>query len=391
VKVVDLRNIFTNCNDTLIEINDNSIFYAEEKVEEGHNSLFLLEYSRLTRRERIIANYFITDPAYVQHFFSFPESILVVMERGGGKAWVMRVNKQTGAETNMADLNFIGNFIDCKALSESHVLFYTSVSEKDRGIFNEYRRLTGFSKITYLYDVDEGRYYYARDPRICGAGCGDIIVYDANGTRQLLVLQPHGSEDEKKKCYRNMRWLGDNISDNVWVCPLFDFIVSVKSGEEKNPLELILSAGTNGLVRYAGMDGINIYFRAKYYPTGDQRLCAYNKETGRKSVAAALNLAEGEKDAFFSIDPSGGRAFKITDAGDYCAVKGILNSAVDTRYSKELGRFITCIDSRYIIARYVLSDGVDSFEFNSIYDIETKSQKNYECSCTVCGDTVVMY
>ncbi|HCR43409.1 MAG TPA: hypothetical protein DIV41_02390 [Ruminococcaceae bacterium] len=293
--------------------------------------------------------------------------------------------------THMADLNFIGNFIDCKALSESHVLFYTSVSEKDRGIFNEYRRLTGFSKITYLYDVDEGRYYYARDPRICGAGCGDIIVYDANGTRQLLVLQPHGSEDEKKKCYRNMRWLGDNISDNVWVCPLFDFIVSVKSGEEKNPLELILSAGTNGLVRYAGMDGVNIYFRAKYYPTGDQRLCAYNKETGRKSVAAALNLAEGEKDAFFSIDPSGGRAFKITDAGDYCAVKGILNSAVDTRYSKELGRFITCIDSRYIIARYVLSDGVDSFEFNSIYDIETKSQKNYECSCTVCGDTVVMY
>ena len=52
MKVVDLRNIFANCNDQLIEISDNRIYYAEEKNEEGHNSLFLLEYNRITRRER---------------------------------------------------------------------------------------------------------------------------------------------------------------------------------------------------------------------------------------------------------------------------------------------------------------------------------------------------
>ena len=56
MKVVDLRNIFANCNDQLIEISDNRIYYAEEKNEEGHNSLFLLEYNRITRRERILAN-----------------------------------------------------------------------------------------------------------------------------------------------------------------------------------------------------------------------------------------------------------------------------------------------------------------------------------------------
>ncbi len=62
VKVVDLRNIFTSCNDELIEITDTLIYYAEEKMEEGHPSLFLLEYNRVTKRERVIANYLLPRP-----------------------------------------------------------------------------------------------------------------------------------------------------------------------------------------------------------------------------------------------------------------------------------------------------------------------------------------
>ena len=82
MKVVDLRNIFANCNDQLIEISDNRIYYAEEKNEEGHNSLFLLEYNRITKRERILANYILDRPAFVPHFFSFPDIIFMVLEDG---------------------------------------------------------------------------------------------------------------------------------------------------------------------------------------------------------------------------------------------------------------------------------------------------------------------
>ena len=57
MRIEDLRNFFTNCNDRLIEVSGDFIYYAEEKVEEGLNSLFLLEYNRMTKRERIIANY----------------------------------------------------------------------------------------------------------------------------------------------------------------------------------------------------------------------------------------------------------------------------------------------------------------------------------------------
>lgn len=389
MKVVDLRNIFTSCNDELIEITDTLIYYAEEKMEEGHPSLFLLEYNRVTKRERVVANYLLPGPACVEHFFSFPDEIVVVMESGGSEAWVMRVEKGSGAEKDMASLNFIGDFQKCLALDETHVLFYTIPNEKHARLFREYTDLTGFSRVAFLYDLEEGKYYYARDPRVCG-GCSGFVPYSRSGVPWLLVLSPHGSEEEKEKCYRNIRWLGDSVCDSIWECPLLDFLVSVKNGEERAPLGLVLSAGTSGLVRYAGEDEENLYFRARHFPTGDQRICAYNKETGKKCVAANLTLGRDEKPARFSIDPEGGRAYRITENGDLCHVTGVLNSSVDTDYPKELGRFATCVDDRFLIAQYILSDEKDSFEFNSIFDAQTGTQKSYESRCTVCGDTIVL-
>lgn len=391
MKVVDLRNLFLNSNVSLIEFNEEKIYYAEEKAEEGHNSLFLLEYNLKTRRERIIADYFLTNPAYVQHFFSFPEDLVIVMESGESTAWILRVDKNTGEEKNMARLNFVGAFAECRALDESHVLLYTSVNERHRKLFQEYRELTGFSRVAYLYDLDEGRYYYLRDPRVCRADTASLIPYDLNGERQILVLQPHGSEEEKRNCFRNRRWLGDNVNDNVWLCPLLDFVVSAKAGEKSIPLELILSAGTDGLVRYAGMDAGNLYFRAQYFPTGDQRLCAYDKQNGRKTVAATLSLGKDEEDAQFSIDPQGGRAYRIVEKDGFFEVTGVMNSTVHTKYPDDLGRFVTCVDDRFIIAQYILSDGKDSFEFNSVFDAQTGKQKSYECRCAVKSGTVVLY
>jgi hypothetical protein len=391
MKVVDLRNVFASCNDILIEISDNLIYYAEEKKEEGHNNLFILEYNRVTRRERIVTNYFLSNPAFVQHFFSFPEDIVIVMESSGSETWILRIDKRTGAEKNLAKLNLVGSFADCCVLDESHVMLYTTENEQDRELFQEYQKLTGSGKIAYLYDLDEEKYFYVRDPRVCSANSTGFIPYDYNGEKQLLILQPNGSELQKENSFRNRRWIGDNINDSVWLCPLFDFLVSVKTGEERIPLELILSAGTCGLVRFAGMDEANLYFRAKYFPTGDQRLCAYSKETGKKMVMAELNLGENEKPASFSIDVFGGRAYRITENEDDYQIDGVMNSTVHATYSKELGDFVACVDDRFIIARYILADEKDSFEFNSIYDIQTGNQKSYECSCAVQGGTVVIY
>lgn len=391
MKVVDLRNIFSNCNDQLIEISDNLIYYAEEKNEEGHNSLFLLEYNRVTKRERILTNYILDRPALIQHFFGFPDTILLVLEDGGSRVEILSIDKESGEERSAVVLSLVGNFSECAALDENRVILFTEEDETHAALFAEYRRLTGFARVALLFDLEEEAYYYLRDPRVCGAAARDLVTYDVDGNRQLLVLQPHGDEREKLNCFKNMRWLGDNVNDNVWLCPLFDFIVSVKAGEKRVPLELILSAGTTGLVRYAGMNDGDLCFRVKHFPSNDQRLCSVNKHTGKRRIAAQLNLRPEDQAAYFCIDTEDGRAYKIADRGDCFEALGVLNSGLHARYSKELGDFLTCIEDRFIVAKYVLADETDSFEFHSIYDCQTGEQQSYECACAVKGGTVVLY
>ena len=104
--VIDMRNFFHDCDVELIEINDEVIYYAEEKVEEGHNSLFLLEYNRAEQQERIVANYILNDEAYNQHYFAFENDIIVLMENGKSLAWILRIDKKTGKEKNFEQINY---------------------------------------------------------------------------------------------------------------------------------------------------------------------------------------------------------------------------------------------------------------------------------------------
>ena len=108
-------------------------------------------------------------------------------------------------------------------------------------------------------------------------------------------------------------------------------------------------------------------------------------------MAAELNLKEGEEPAGFFIETSAARIYRVTEHEDSYEIDGVLNSSVCGQYSKELGQFVSCVEDRFLVAKYVISDEKDSFVFYSIYDIETKKQQSYECRCAVKGNTVVLY
>lgn len=394
--IEDLRNIFASCQDELIEVSDDFIYYAEEKMEEGHNSLFLLEYNRKTKRERIITNYILQNPSFVHHYYGFPNDILIVMENGDSEVWILRVDKFTGAERNLDRLRLVGAFGGCAALDASHLLFFSVPNERHRLLFRRYQETTGLEKAVCLYDLDEKKPWYVRDPRICGAEAEGLIPFDPDGQPRLLLLRPHGDEAEKETCYKNQRWLGDSVCDMVWECPLFDLIVSIKAGEEHTPLELIFSAGTAGLVRYAGMDREHLYFRARYFPTNDQRILSLHQQTGKKQVAAALNLQEGESPAGFLLSTGRKQPFRVyrvteIENGNRRHVQGTVGSSLNCVYSRELGELEACVDDRYLLARYILADEEVSYEFHSILDSKTGKQQSYEGRCRIWEDTVVLY
>ena len=387
--VVDMRNFFTDCKVKLIEITDTMIYYAEEKQEEGHRSLFLLEYDRQAQKERVVANYILNDETYRRHYFAFEKEIVIVMEQGGSKVWALRLDKQSGEEKNLAQISFIGSVVDSKALDHRHILFYTVKNEEHADLLQEYEQLTGFSQIVYLYDLDTEKYYYVKDARICQTSGSHLIPYRAaDGSPQLLVLDPYGDEQEKERCYREK--VPGEICDSVWTCPLEEFFDRVAQDREI-PMELLFCADRDGLLRYAGMDQDNLYFRAKYFPNNDQRICAFHKETKEKSVAAVLNLKEHEKEADFLIDTANARVYRVSRQEDKIEIRGVLNSRVRGKYTQELGDFIACVDDRFLIAKYIMSDDKDSFEFNSIFDVQNSQQQSYESRCAVQDNTVVLY
>lgn len=389
--VVDIRNIVTDSNVELIEISDSLIYYAEEKNEEGLNSLFLLEYNRETRRERVVANYILEDPTFVQHYFSFPDDIIIVMENAESTVWICRVDKKTGKEKNMDQVHFVGSFCGCTAVDANHVLFHTRENARQRHLFEEYRRLTGVSRVAYLYDLETRQYYYVRDTRVCEISAENILPFDVSGQTQLLLLQPYGTEEDKAHSFRNMRWLGDHICDRVWICPLLDFLVEIKNGDARLSMESLLSVGTNGMVRYSGMDRKKLYFRVKNFSTQDMRVCSVDKMTLKKRVEAPLNLAVEELPARFYYDIPNAAVYRIAEQDDGIRIDGVLNSTVSAFCASDLGDLVACIENRFLILRYVMQDQTDSFEFHTIYDNETQAQQSYEGRCAIQGNTVVLY
>lgn len=97
--VVDIRNFFVVRNVELIEANDDFIYYAEEKNQESHNNLFLLEYNRRAGKERLITNYSLDDPTFVQHIYLIDNIIVILLENGSNEVWIITVDKETGKET----------------------------------------------------------------------------------------------------------------------------------------------------------------------------------------------------------------------------------------------------------------------------------------------------
>ncbi len=392
--IEDLRNIFAHCRDELIEVSQEFIYYAEEKVEEGRDCLFLLEYNRKTKRERILSNYILQNPSFVYHYYGFPNDIVVVMENGDSEVWVLRVDKATGEERNLDRIRLVGAFGGCAALNGSHLVFFTGENQRHKLLLRRYQEATGLERVVFLYDLDEKKSWYVRDPRVCGGEASGLLPFSRKGQPWLLLLRPHGDEEEKETCYKNRRWLGDHVCDTIWECPLLDWIVSVKAGESHTPLAPVFSAETAGMVRYAGKDRDRLYFRARYFPTNDQRILSLDMETGKKAVAADLNLEEGEPSANFLLcagETQPFRIYRITEQEDAWRVQGAASSQMDHCYSKELGDLEACIDDRFLLARYILADQEVSYEFHSVVDTKTGKQQSYEGRCAVWEDTMILY
>ncbi len=389
--VIDIRNIFSDRHIELVDVEASYIYYAEEKNEEGHNNLFILEYNRKTRKERLVTNYSLEDPTFVEHIFAFEKTIMLILENGSNSLWVIEIDKKSGGELNRRKVVCTGAFKECMATDSSHLLIYMAPDEANAEIFGKYKEVTGCDCLCYLYDLKTNKKYFVKAPIIARLGCDNIKLINLSGKRYLVLLDPFADESIKENYYREQRWINADIRDNIWLCSAEEVQNDIEEGKDNITKKCIASADIKALVRYMGSEGSRVYFRAKEFRTGSEKICSYDIASGTLSVEATLEKLKG--DTIYLIEEKPFKTFAVNASETRVSVKGIVNSEASFSYDNSIGNFMTCIENRYAVtSRVVFSEeSGTSHTYYYIYDSQQDKQESYECNCRVKGNTLILY
>ena len=389
--VVDIRSIFSQRNIELFEVNSSYIYYAEEKNEEGHNNLFILEYNRSTRRERLVTNYTLEDPTFVEHLFAFENTLVLILENGSNSMWLIEIDKNSGMELNRRKVVCTGAFRSCTALDSEHILIYMGPDEANTEMFKRYSEVTGCECLCYMYDLKTNIKHFIKNPLIAKLGTDNIKQMTVRDEKYLILLDPFADEDIKRGYYEEQRWINADIRDNIWLCRLEEFEKQLEAGAENITKKCIASADIKALARYMGIDGDKLFFRAKEFRTGIEKICSYDVFTNSLNVEAELNIPDN--DTMYIIEEKPFSVFSVRSDNRNTSVTGIINSSAELTYKSELGSFMTCIENRYIVTQNIVTDNETNTEkrIYSIYDSELDKSESYECNCCLKGNTLVLY
>lgn len=380
--VVDIRNVFENRLIELFEINNSFIYYTEEKLQGDKSNLYILEYNRDTRRERLITNYTLEDSSFVQHLFSFKETILLVLENGSNSLWLVEIDKRSGMELSRKKLMFTGRFYECKALDANNMLITTVADEESKDFFKRYKELTKCDTLEYIYDIENCKKSFVRCPLISKVGCDNLLPIATSSGEKLIILDPWGDEETKSYYFNEQRWISLDIRDNIWICDMPSALEELKNGNENLTVRSIASADIKGMIRFAAMDDNFLYMKATHFKSGMEKICAYNIEDGSITSFAELTPLEFDNEFYF-IEKGTGNTYKLKDNGNIVTVEG-MSFEFSASYKSKLGEFVACIESRFIIAK-------SSDKSFSIIDTKTGIDNSYDCKFEIYGNTLVLY
>ena len=221
-----------------------------------------------------------------------------------------------------------------------------------------------------------------------------FLIYkkDVQGKKYLVLLDPFADEEIKKGYYDEQRWINADIRDNIWLCDLEVLERELEAGVESISKKRIVTADIKALARYMGIDGDKMYFRAKEFRTGIEKICSYDVFTNSIAIEAELKAPENGKTVFI-IEEKPFSVFSVTQKDYETKVKGIINSNAELSYDNKLGQFISCIDNRYVVTRNTLVDEQtgDYVTSCSIYDSVEDRSESYVCKCMLKGSTLVLY
>ncbi len=389
MNVIDLRDELYRRRIEIIEIDGGCIYYAEELTSDDEARLYIYRYDAEREEERVLSFFTLEDTDCIEHFYSCGGSIMILFESRDSKAWLIKLDKRSGAELIRKKIALIGRYFDCVPISENDLIIYTKADDENRELFNRCLETTNSDTIANLYDIEKGYRYFIKDFKTAALIENAMHSFKtAKGEEKLLLCDPYCGEAEKQEIVRALAGHftldGDELRDNIWLISKSKLLSALKSGAEKIPLRRAASAGVEGTVRFECISGENIIFRAKVYKTGLEQFFAMSAANG--SVSPVKTVRErGDGERYFT-DVCGGSIYYMTELDGRTRLEGEVGSSARMTYPNKAGRMISCIDDRYIVAEK------DSDEPTAaIYDSRLHITDTFQARVMVKGATVVLY
>ena len=140
-----------------------------------------------------------------------------------------------------------------------------------------------------------------------------------------------------------------------------------------------------------GVAGNKIYFRAKEFKSGTEKICSYDVPVNRLEVETTLH--SNDDSVMYIVEESPFKIYSILEGVQQKYVKGLVNSEVELEYDSEMGDFVSCMDNRYVITNRILHSTEDnaSFKYCFIYDAKLNKYESYSCNSYVKGNTLILY
>ncbi len=386
--VIDLREELKNRSVDIIEITDDCVYYAEEFSVNDTDTMYVYTYDFFDKSEHIVTYFTYDDEAYLPHYYVCGDSIIMLFENDGNRAWIIRIDKNSGCEIQRRRVSIIGRFFDCIPIDDNNIIIYSKADDEYREIFNKSISETGCDVFANLYDLEKNYRYFIRDFKTAELVRSNMRCFsDSKGIPRMLLCDNRcKNETEKERLFCKKGNSNTELRDIIFEISRERFIENVKSGKEKIGAKRIAAAGAEGLVRLECIGDDGIVFRAKVFRTGAEQFLRMSKSSG--SVKPICNVKVKNDFSRYFTDAANAKIYYLKREGENILLHGEINSKAEIVYPYTIGNFTGCIEDRYVLA-----DSSESFNKPSlsIYDGSLGSVEKYDARMKIKNNMLVIY
>ena len=373
---------------------DEELIYTTKRKINKKEIFFICSYNLKKDLEKVIKKFEIVDTSYYDYKIFYRDDILFILNKKNNILNVSKIElKNNDLKETLYNIYLEGQVKHINIINERYFIVFIEKADLLGRKFDKYLSGRTFRyKFAYLIDLYEVESYFIKDVKFALGARDYIQLENINGEDVIFFEEAYREAWEKEFYY--FRDFFDNEKrikqeNSVNYIKFSEFIESIKLGEDVLKVKIVDNIDKNGVIRYLGSDDEKLYYRKKYFESGNEKVYSIKKDSG--TIVEVCNIEHNDYDGDFYYDSDKSIIFYEEELDNHIRVQGIFNRDFDITYNNCLGGFEDFIDDRYLITYY--SDDIDGEYFNYavIKDIIENREYEYEGQIRCFGNYVILY